>query len=125
VFYFDSCLTCALFAQDAIEVCDPNTEQCTRYETFFPGRPAPYSKSACEKLEMPWISDSDEEIAEEDSDSACANLDPTLPAVSYIDNDAEYSDKVSYQSSGVADILITGEVRREPSSFSPANFRLH
>jgi hypothetical protein len=62
---------------------------------------------------MPWISDTDGEIAEEtlDSDSGYADLDPTFPEMSYVDNDDEYSDKVSYQSSGVADILVTGEVR--------------
>ncbi|KAF8622009.1 hypothetical protein AX15_007363 [Amanita polypyramis BW_CC] len=96
-------------AEDAIVVCDPNTEQSARYETFISGDPAHYSRQACEKLKKHWISaaaaaaDGAEEI---DNNSASGVIDPSS---SYIDNDDEYADYVDHLSSGVTDILVSGE----------------
>ena len=122
IFGFEA-LTCVI--QDAIEVQDPRISQTFRYETFIPGSMAPYSKSACEKLQTPWISDPpDEEIA--DVPKADDDLDVDLST--NIDDDDVYTDTVrwvntavrrylshdsgiSHHSSGVVDILITGEVR--------------
>lgn len=87
---------CCLCLQDAIEVFDPVTNRNIRYETFFPRRTAPYSKPTVEKLQTHWISAGDQETSEVGSDS---------------DDDSEWSDVVERQSSGVADILVTGEVR--------------
>ncbi|KIK03002.1 hypothetical protein K443DRAFT_131626 [Laccaria amethystina LaAM-08-1] len=88
--------------EDAIEVQDPRISQTSRYETDM----APYSKSACEKLQTPWISDSpDEEIAEVPK----ADHDIDVDLSTNIDDDDVYADTVSHHSSGVVDILITGE----------------
>ena len=61
----------------------------------------PYSKAVCETS---WISlDDREEIAEDSPDSGSV--------AQHIDNDTEWSDVVEHRCSGVADILVTGEVR--------------
>jgi len=91
--------------EDAIEVFDPTTGCRARYETFFPNRPAPYSKSACEKLQTSWITVGDEEeIADDSSDSGAMEAEE----VPYIDDDDEFEDVVAHRSSGVSDILVTG-----------------
>jgi hypothetical protein len=92
--------------QEAIEVFDPTSGRHIRYETFDPNRPAPYSKAACEKLETSWISKADrEEIAESpvDHGSVAQHAQDT-------DSDGEWVDTVEYRSSGIADIIVTGEV---------------
>ncbi|PFH46019.1 hypothetical protein AMATHDRAFT_156930 [Amanita thiersii Skay4041] len=97
--------------EDAIEVFDPYTGRTARYETFIPRDPAHYSKQACEKVKMDWISGVDEEISGNEGvpAAAAAIFDKVDPNSSYIDNDDEYADNVEYQSSGVSDILVTGE----------------
>jgi hypothetical protein len=95
--------------QDAIEVFDPTTGCHLRYETFFPNRPAPYSKLACEKLQTSWITvENKGEIADDSPDSGAMAPED----VPYIDDDDEFEDVVEHQSSGVSDILVTGMVRR-------------
>ena len=85
---------------------DPSSGRRIRYETFCPNGPAPYSKAACEKLRTSWISiDEHEEIAEKAADTGSVT-----DSAQYIDNDDEWSDVVEFRSSGVADILLTGEV---------------
>jgi len=91
--------------EDAIEVFDPTSKCHVRYETFFPNRPAPYSKSACEKLQTSWIIEDEEEIADDRSDYGAMAPEK----VPYIDDDDEFEDVVVHQSSGVSDILLTGE----------------
>jgi hypothetical protein len=85
--------------QEAVEVFDPTSGRHIRYETFY-RRPVPYSKAVCETS---WISfDDREEIAEDSPDSGSV--------AQHIDNDTEWSDVVEHRTSGVADILVTGEV---------------
>jgi hypothetical protein len=100
-----------LFAQDAVEIQHPATGQSTRYETFLPNRPLPYSRAACEKLQTPWISGNDSEDEVEDSSDGGA-----LPAeqVTSFDNDDEWEDTVEHLSTGVGDILVTGKVCELP-----------
>jgi hypothetical protein len=87
-------------------VFDPSSGRRIRYETYCPNGPAPYSKTACEKLRTSWISiDEQEEIAEKAADTGSVT-----DSAQYIDNDDEWSDVVEFRSSGVADILLTGEV---------------
>ena len=99
------------FAQDAVEIQHPATGQSTRYETFLPNRPLPYSRAACEKLQTPWISGNDSEDDVEDSSDGGA-----LPAeqVTSFDNDDEWEDTVEHLSTGVGDILVTGKVCELP-----------
>lgn len=106
-----SCLLINLMAnlsqckQEAIEVFDPTSGRHIRYETFDPNRPAPYSRAACEKLET-WISIGDRgEIAECPVDPVSVAQDEQES-----DSDSEWSDTVEHRFTGVADILITGEV---------------
>jgi hypothetical protein len=93
--------------QDAVEIQYPATGQSTRYETFSPNRPSPYSRAACEKLQMLWISGNDSEDDVEDSSDGGALL---AEQVTSIDNDDEWEDTVEHLSSGVGDILVTGKV---------------
>jgi hypothetical protein len=87
-------------------VFDSSSGRRIRYETFCPKGPAPYSKTACEKLRTSWISiDEQEEIAEKAADTGSVT-----DSAQYIDNDDEWSDVVEFRSSGVVDILLTGEV---------------
>ncbi|KAF9460340.1 hypothetical protein BDZ94DRAFT_1284000 [Collybia nuda] len=101
---------------DAIQLYDPVTCRTARYETFNPRSTAHYSKSACDKMETPWISDSLSETisgSEYGSDLDFENPDSTMV---YIDDDDEYEDVVHYRSSGICDILITGKVSERRAS---------
>ncbi|KAF8071573.1 hypothetical protein FPV67DRAFT_882445 [Lyophyllum atratum] len=95
--------------EDAIEVFDPDTGLNTRYETFTPKREAPYSNSACARLHRPWVSghmDVTDEAAPQEGHPAFIS---GASSTSYIDNEDEYEDILSQKSSGVCDILFTGE----------------
>ncbi|KAK2462955.1 hypothetical protein APHAL10511_005007 [Amanita phalloides] len=89
--------------EDAIVVLDSTTEQSARYETFIPGDTVHYS--ARDKLKQEWIfgANDDKESSEDEVRSASDFND------SYIDQDDAYADHVEHLSSGVADILVTGE----------------
>jgi hypothetical protein len=96
--------------QEAIVVFDPIAERHTRYETYFPDTPAHYSKTGCEKLSS---ADRNPGASEESAGSDPVSSD--LGAQMYedvicIDDDDEWEDVTSHVSSGVADILVTGEV---------------
>ncbi|KAG5638538.1 hypothetical protein H0H81_012038 [Sphagnurus paluster] len=84
--------------EDAIEVIDPGANLSTRYDTFIPGSEGPYFRA---KIERSWISDT--------LPSSIGNYtgntsnDETL----YIDDDDDQ------KSSGICDILLTGETSRE------------
>jgi hypothetical protein len=105
-------------------VFDPTTDEYIRYETFFPERDGHYSRSACERLQTALH---DEEMSADDDHhhhlcsrsgseletdggdegtSDCGGID----IVTSIDDDDEWEDETTYISSGVCDILITGEV---------------
>jgi len=90
--------------EDALEVFDPATECTVRYETFFPDRPAPYSKRACERLQTSWTTVEGEEIADGSPDIGAVSAEE----VPCIDDDDEFEDVVMHQSSGVSDVLVTG-----------------
>jgi len=79
-----------------LEIFDPSTGKNTWYETYRPDRTLPYSAAACERLRK-------------GSDPEWCN--PNLPSV--IQGDVEYEDEyedfVEETSSGVQDIIITGE----------------
>lgn len=77
--------------QGAVEVCDPATGETTRYDTFRPGADEPYARGAKHA-------------------PATAGLGGALDdgGVAHAD---DAGDTVEYVSSGVSDILITGEVR--------------
>jgi hypothetical protein len=93
--------------QEAIEVFDPTSGRSIRYETYFPDRPVPYSKAAHEKLRTSSIVVGDQEEIADD----CLNPGSVIREDFYIDDDDDFSDVMEYQCSGVADILVTGEVR--------------
>ncbi|KAF8840207.1 hypothetical protein BDN67DRAFT_968916 [Paxillus ammoniavirescens] len=80
---------------DGLEIFDPSTGENTWYETYHPDRALPYSAAACERLRMrpepEWCSQSSTEIQEDTEDGD------------------EYEDFVEEKSSGVQDIIITGE----------------
>ena len=107
-------------------VFDPYTERSARYETFIPGDSAHYhSSSACEEVKQHWISGADgaKEISRDSEHSVTGDS-----FESYIDDDEMYADHVEYvisyhaalisvdltvarhRSSGVCDIILTGEV---------------
>lgn len=98
-------------------VYNPITGRHTRYETFVPGRPSPYSAAATAKLQAPWVGS---EAAESEDRGENMSITPTerqsdgsaLPAdqVIPIDDDDEWEDTVEHLSTGVRDILITGKV---------------
>lgn len=69
---------------------DPVTCRTARYETFNPRSVAPYSKSACDKMETPWIYDapSDSGTGDSGSDLGADPLDLN------IDDDDEFEDTV-------------------------------
>lgn len=100
--------------EDALEVYDPTTGKTTRYENAY-SRDATFSKPSSEKPSGPWISgeESDGAIAEtlapRESVFDAENPDNSLGPTPSIDDDDVYEDTVSYLSSGVADILITGK----------------
>jgi len=93
---------------EAIEVFDPTSGRHIRYETYHPDGAAPYSKAACEKLRTPTIDivDDQEEIADD-----YPSHPGSVTEDDYLVNgdDDEWSDHMSLQCSGVADILVTGE----------------
>jgi hypothetical protein len=73
------------------------TSRTTRYETFDPRSVAHYSKSACERMETPWIYDGlCEDISGNDSDTDfdAENPDSALSNMVYIDDDEDYEDAV-------------------------------
>lgn len=81
-----------------MDIFDPSTGKNTWYETYHPHRRSPYSSTACERLsdelDHEWcrqeVSDS---VIQEDTEEY-----------------DEYDDFVEELSSGVQDIIITGEV---------------
>ncbi|KAL0945455.1 hypothetical protein HGRIS_000945 [Hohenbuehelia grisea] len=106
--------------EDAIEVLDRLIERSVRYETFNPGREEPYSHAACSKLQTDWTPDDcHEEVPGESCGGSGGGESTTYTeAVTKgaaastcvsIDNDDAFEDTVSHRSSGVADILVTGE----------------
>jgi hypothetical protein len=69
----------------------------------------PYSKTACDKLQTPWISGS---IIEDSSDDESEEGAKEAGQVTPIDDDDKYEDTVHHLSTGVKDILVTGKVNR-------------
>lgn len=100
-----------LYLKDGILAFNPLTGRQTRYETFVPGRPAPYSAAAMAKLQCKWISAEDQ--SDDDDDMSAEPYGGALRAdqVIPIDDDDVWEDTVKHLSSGVNDILITGKVR--------------
>ena len=90
------CLLIHTKNQDGLEVYDPTTGKTVRYETFVPRSKAPYSKSACDKLQTGWISSESDEISDPGSLSDSENPDLNLPSSSYIDDDDEFADTVRW-----------------------------
>ncbi|KAF9223345.1 hypothetical protein BS17DRAFT_796036 [Gyrodon lividus] len=78
---------------DGLEIFDQNTGKNTWYETYHPDRTLPYSAAACDRLHR--------------------RPDPEWSSSPAIQEDAEdgeeYEDFVEEKSSGVQDIIITGE----------------
>lgn len=75
------------------------TCRTAHYETFNPRSVAHYSKSACDKMETPWIYDSlSETISGGDFglDLGADHPDSTLSNMAYIDDDDEYEDTVRW-----------------------------
>lgn len=95
--------------EDAILVHDPYTGQVSRYETFIPGDSAHYSKQSCDEFGKDWISST----ADAKEISAVSLPEPGAAALdaidANIDDDDEYVDYVEHLSSGISDILVTGE----------------
>ena len=91
-------------AQGGLEIFDPSRGKSTWYETYNPGRRCPYSSGAHERLS----SELDREWYSQDSDSMTQDDD-----TEEVD---EYEDFVEELSSGVQDIIITGEVDLPPLS---------
>ncbi|KAH7920230.1 hypothetical protein BV22DRAFT_1040065 [Leucogyrophana mollusca] len=92
---------------DGIEIFDPTTNQHTRYETYRPERSVPYSKPVWDKAQVAqtiWRSQTPALLQE--------NL-----------SDDEYEDVYEYKSSGVRDIIITGETsEREGDAWGHYSF---
>ncbi|EPQ53003.1 hypothetical protein GLOTRDRAFT_122335 [Gloeophyllum trabeum ATCC 11539] len=89
--------------EDHLEIYDPVFDRIVRYETLAPpGSSHTYlSKSA--KAETVWMDDSDSDDEGDDGDHADAHSNPT-----YIDSE-DWEDTVTHRSSGVSDIILTGE----------------
>jgi hypothetical protein len=97
-------------------VFDPTTGEHIRYETFFPDRESHYSKSACERLRTAL---SDGEMSDDEDhhhhhlegrsevdvgrDRGSGDMDVS------IDDDDTFEDEMILESTGICDILITGE----------------
>ncbi|KAF5379763.1 hypothetical protein D9615_005748 [Tricholomella constricta] len=99
--------------EDAIEVSDPDAGLHTRYETFIPGSKGPYSESVCETLETPWIPDIMDSMDDETEFPQTSTASIVDPSTTYIDDDDEHEDTLEQKSSGVCDILITGETSQQ------------
>lgn len=69
------------------------TCRTAHYETFNPRSVAHYSKSACDKMETPWIYDSG---GDSGLDLGADHPDSTLSNMAYIDDDEEYEDTVRW-----------------------------
>ena len=84
-------------SQDGLEIFDPSTGKNTWYETYHPDRRSPYSTRACERLSnvlnREWHREVSDSEMQEDTDE-----------------EDEYEDFIEELSSGVKDIIITGEV---------------
>ncbi|PBL04335.1 hypothetical protein ARMGADRAFT_50007 [Armillaria gallica] len=104
----------------AIEFYDSENNRKIRYETFIPRgtKEAPYLKPACERPHPQWILNDCDEIATDELTSPSkyetrSNGLHAGEAVAGIygatEPSDEYVDTVSYRSSGVADVLVTGE----------------
>ena len=94
---------------------DPLTGKTIRYETYFPDRKEHYSKSACEKLRM--YEEEEEEMSDDegsDSDSGSGSEseeeEEECEGLDLVTSIEEYEDETEHVSSGVTDILVTGEV---------------
>lgn len=113
--------------QEAIVVFDPTTDEHIRYETFFPDREGRYSRSACERLQ---VASEDGEMSDDEDHHTCSRSGSGAESELEIvddhdrgradnvgidtqtsDDDDEWEDETTHISSGVCDILITGEVR--------------
>ncbi|KAH7911693.1 hypothetical protein BJ138DRAFT_1113010 [Hygrophoropsis aurantiaca] len=93
---------------DGIEVFDPTTNERIWYETYHPERSAPYSKSAWEKIQ---------------ADQSWRHQTPFEATQHASASDDEYEDVYEYKSSGVRDIIITGETcEREGDAWGHYSF---
>lgn len=89
---------------------NPASESYIRYETYEPHSQAHYSQTTSEGLVQGCSTNNDRDgAAILDRGTNTAALADSLES-SYVDNDQEYEDTVSHRCSGIADILITGEV---------------
>ncbi|KII89697.1 hypothetical protein PLICRDRAFT_39834 [Plicaturopsis crispa FD-325 SS-3] len=99
--------------EDAISVFDPVMGKETRYETFVPDRDVPYTNAAAERLKTPWVGDEDVDqprtLTQADTEFVHGQPGPAA----YIDDDPDLEDTVEHQSSGISDILVTGESNRD------------
>ncbi|KAG7444724.1 uncharacterized protein BT62DRAFT_933772 [Guyanagaster necrorhizus] len=107
----------------AIEFYDSENNCKIRYDTFIPrgSREAPYLKPACERPHPQWILNECDEIATDEVPGSTSPSEYETQSNRRHDGEAvagiygatvpsdEYVDTVSYRSSGVADVLVTGE----------------
>ncbi|KAF8224160.1 hypothetical protein L208DRAFT_1425867 [Tricholoma matsutake] len=98
------------YLEDAIEVFDPDTGMNAHYDTFRArGDIKQHSESAYGRIRNVWCSEVPDTTTGGGSNSDSSDGTSWYSGMASIDDDDEYEDVVSHLSSGVCDIIITGE----------------
>jgi len=106
--------------EEACSLYDPRTRIRVRYETYKPNEDPHYSSQPNEQIQTSWtpgtgyshpniVSNEDSSRITMDSDASDNPLVDDEPEPSYIDNDQEWEDTVEHLTTGIYDILVTGE----------------